>query len=70
MASQSPTCFQASRSATTPSVATWLLATTGKGSSVAGFRRRAAALSGIALVLLAEAVKRDLVQALCIRPAI
>lgn len=49
-------------SATTPIVTTWLLAMTGRGSSVAWFMIGTAILSVIALVLLAETVKRDLVQ--------
>lgn len=49
-------------SATTPIVTTWLLAMTGRGSSVAWFMIGTAVLSVIALVLLAETVKRDLVQ--------
>lgn len=49
-------------SATTPIVTTWLLAATGKGSSVAWFMIGTAVLSVVALLLLAETVKRDLAQ--------
>lgn len=49
-------------SATTPIATTWLLAATGKGSSVAWFMIGTAVLSVIALVLLTETVKRDLAQ--------
>ena len=47
-------------SAATPIVTTWLLAATGKGSSVAWYMIIWAVLSGIALVLLTETVRRDL----------
>lgn len=49
-------------SATTPVVTTWLLAATGKGSSVSWFMIGTALLSVAALVLLAETVRRDLAQ--------
>lgn len=47
-------------SAATPIVTTWLLAATGKGSSVAWYMIIWAALSGVALILLTETVRRDL----------
>ncbi len=47
-------------SAATPIVTTWLLAATGKGSSVAWYMIIWAVLSGVALVLLTETVRRDL----------
>jgi len=47
-------------SAATPIVTTWLLATTGKGSSVAWYMIIWAILSGIALILLTETVRREL----------
>jgi metabolite-proton symporter len=47
-------------SAATPIVTTWLLATTGKGSSVAWYMIGSAVLSAVALVMLAETLKRDL----------
>ncbi|BCM86732.1 MFS transporter [Methylobacterium indicum] len=49
-------------SATTPVVTTWLLSLTGRGSSVAWFMIVTAALSGVALVLLAETVKRNIIS--------
>jgi metabolite-proton symporter len=47
-------------SAATPFVTTWLLAATGQGSSVAWYMIIWAVLSGIALVLLTETVRREL----------
>jgi len=49
-------------SAATPFVTTWLLATTGKGSSVAWYMIGTAILSIIALMLLVETIKRDLTE--------
>ena len=49
-------------SAATPFVTTWLLATTGKGSSVAWYMIGSAILSIVALMLLVETVKRDLAE--------
>jgi metabolite-proton symporter len=46
--------------ATTPVITTWLLSLTGHGSSIAWFMIGSAVLSAIALVLLAETVKREL----------
>lgn len=45
-------------SAATPTVTTWLLAKTGQGSSVAWYMIGSALLSAIALIVLAETVKR------------
>lgn len=47
-------------SAATPIVTTWLLKATGQGSSVAWYMIIWAVLSGVALVLLTETVRRDL----------
>jgi MFS family permease len=49
-------------SAATPFVTTWLLAATGKGSSVAWYMIGSAIVSAIALMLLVETVKRDLAE--------
>ncbi|RVU19668.1 MFS transporter [Methylobacterium oryzihabitans] len=50
-------------SAATPFVTTWLLATTGQGSSVAWYMIGTAILSAGALLLLVETVRRDLAEA-------
>ncbi|MBR0779979.1 MHS family MFS transporter [Bradyrhizobium iriomotense] len=49
-------------SALTPVITTWLISTTGKGSSVAWYMIGSALLSAVALLALTDTVKRDLAK--------